>query len=102
MTKHREREHADTLKLSSSAAGIAAFRWDISSDDPTWSPHMVNLLCIPADIEASFTSFGTFLHPEDRTMISAAVSPPIETHKDDVSRVRIKHREGEERILLGR
>lgn len=102
LAEQREREHDDILELAYSAAGIAAFQWDIESGKSTWSPNMSNLLGASTDLEASFETFGAFIHPDDRDMVNAAVSRSLETHEDDVIRFRINRGDGEERILLGR
>lgn len=100
--KSREEEYTNVLELAYGGAGIAAYRWHRDSDVSTWTPNMFELLGCPRDRQPSFDLFRSFIHPDDREKIDAAVEATLESAEEMNLRFRIVRSDGEERTLQGR
>ncbi len=95
----------ERLELTQTAAGVGAWDWDVMSGAMEWSPKLFQLFGLDRDKDpASFASWRSVLHPEDREVAEARVSAALEQHTDLDSEYRILRAGGDVRWIsaLGR
>ena len=68
----RERERL--LAAAQSIARVGSWEWHVASDVVTWSDQLYEIYNVtPEEFEATYEGFLSFIHPEDRAMVEAAV-----------------------------
>lgn len=63
----REAGPGHTALLAIEAAGLAAYRWTIASDDIIWSPHAAEVLGVDTTQVSTGRLFASFLDPDNLT-----------------------------------
>ena len=78
----RLRESEADLQLAQEAANLGRWKWDLRTQDLTWTDRSRVLFGVPPDVPMSYGVFLSALHPDDRERIGAAVSEAIRQGKD--------------------
>ena len=60
-------------------SGIGSWRWDLETDEVTWSKELHRLLGSDPASEASYERFLEFVHPHDRAEVSRHVAETVST-----------------------
>ena len=94
------RENEERLSLSQAIAHAGTWDWDIQTGGLVWSDEIYTIFGLTPDaFQASYEHFLEFLHPDDRSMVTAAVTAAVE----GVTPYDVEHRiltaQGEERVV---
>ena len=103
--KQAERQRAEAeamLAHALEASNIAAWEWDLRENRSTASRGMWQLLGLAAEELVEGTPWETFVLPEDRPLLDAALAEAIEKHQLLDVEFRIRREDGEVRWLAAR
>ena len=77
------RESQERFELASEGANAGMWDWpDVSQDGQWWSPRWYQLLgYADGEVEASFTNFKAFLHPDDRHSLAQAFTVHLQDRR---------------------
>ncbi len=90
------------LATAQSIAQVGSWEWDVPSDTVTWSDQLYRIYNLePQEFEATYEGFLSFVHPDDRGLVEAAVGS-IFSGADEFSwDARIIRKGGEQRWVRG-
>ena len=103
-----ERERVETdLRLSKSSlaeaqriAHLGSYEWGVAADTLFWSDETYRIFGLEMnEFEPSIDGFVSFVHPEDRAAVKAAIDRALETGEPYEASFRIVRADGEERIV---
>lgn len=84
------RESETRLLMAQKAAGAGTWDWNISKKEVIWSPQLYNLFGIdPRKTSASFDTWNSVLHPDDKKEANARIEKALATHTGLDSEYRI-------------
>ena len=95
ITKRKEAEQAlrlseRRLRLAQTSAGAGVWDWDIATGKLEWSEELFDLFGLdPAKHEASFETWKSILHPDDRFVAEERIETAIKSHAHHDSEYRI-------------
>lgn len=96
--KLREREKQ--LALAQQMAGIGSWEWNIADNTIMWSDEIFAMVGIkPTPLSGMSDAFLRFVHPEDRTIIDAALAATQKEHTPLKVEARFLRPDGETRII---
>ena len=94
------REANERLVLAQQSAGAGIWDWDMATGQLNWSPELFRLFGLdPETAGASFDSWRSVLHPEDREVAEARIELTIRNHTPLASEYRIILPAGEVRWI---
>lgn len=94
------REANERLVLAQQSAGAGIWDWDMATGQLNWSPELFRLFGLdPETAGASFDSWRSVLHPEDRQVAEARIELTIRNHTPLASEYRIILPTGEVRWI---
>ncbi len=98
------RESQERFELAAEGADEGLWDWpDTSQDAEWWSPRWYELLgYADGEVEASFTNFKAFLHPDDRDELAHAVTRHLADHLPFEMEYRLRTKSGDYRWFQGR
>ena len=98
------RESQERFELASEGANAGMWDWpDVSQDGQWWSPRWYQLLgYADGEVEASFTNFKAFLHPDDRHSLAQAFTVHLQDRVPFELRYRLRMKSGDYRWFRGR
>ena len=98
------REGQERFEMAAEGANEGLWDWhDMSQDGEWWSPRWYELLgYVDQEVEASFTNFKSFLHPDDRDALAQAVTAHIEQRAPFDMEYRLRTKSGDYRWFRGR
>jgi PAS domain S-box-containing protein len=107
---HAVRDAEERLRQSQSALALAMrggrmgwWQRDLATDAVTWSPELEELFGVPPGAFAGDErAFVSYVHPDDRESIDAAVADAIATGGDYLVEFRFRHADGTWRWMEGR
>ncbi len=104
LMEHALRESQERFQLAAEGADEGLWDWpDTSQDAEWWSPRWYELLgYADGEVEASFTNFKAFLHPDDRDELAHAVTRHLEDHLPFEMEYRLRTKSGDYRWFQGR
>ncbi|MBI4781284.1 MAG: PAS domain-containing protein [Oscillatoriophycideae cyanobacterium NC_groundwater_1537_Pr4_S-0.65um_50_18] len=77
------RESEERLRLALQASRMGTWDWNIQTGAITWSDNLEALFGLePGGFDGSFELFSSFLHPDDRERVLAAIDQAITTGAD--------------------
>ncbi len=81
-------------------ANFGTWQWDITEDIVTWSDVLYKIYGVdPSNFTATFESYLSMLHPDDRGRVADLIQTVLETHKDVIFEERIIRPDGEQLTL---
>jgi two-component system cell cycle sensor histidine kinase/response regulator CckA len=93
-------------RLNLALSGTAGALWDcpdVTSDQEWWSPEYYQLMgYLNGEIEANRQTFISFLHPDDREVVSSAIVGSLESNDSFDIEFRLKLKSGDYRWLRSR
>ena len=91
------------LAEAQSIAKVGSWEWDVRQDVVTWSDELYRIYNLqPQQFEATYEGFLTYVHPEDRPMVRAAVEDAFSGRDSFEFDARIIRHGGEEAWIRGR
>jgi len=75
------RSKAD-LELALDAGHLGDWKWDIVTNEASWSPRCKALYGLSADAEIDYEKFLSLIHPEDRNRVDMALKKTMKTGKE--------------------
>ena len=98
------RESQERLELAAEGADQGLWDWpDTSQDAEWWSPRWYELLGYEdGEVEASFTNFKAFLHPDDRDELAHGVTRHLEQQVPFEMDYRLRTKSGDYHWFEGR
>ncbi len=91
-------ERNEQLRLALLSSGTGIWSWDFATGVVTWSDEVYKIFGT-SSFEQTFEQFTTFVHPDDRERISAALAVAIDQHKLYEVELRIMRPDGTLRWL---
>jgi PAS domain S-box-containing protein len=93
----------DYLTEAQKIAQLGCWDWDITRDKIHWSNVMYDIFNVsPDDFEPTYEDFRSYVHPDDRELITKAVDSTLQTGKTYDMTYRVILQDKTERILHGR
>ena len=86
ITKRKESEATilalnERFKMAQHAAGVGVWDWDIKTGHIEWTTEMFELFGLdPKETVASFETWNSVLHPEDKEKAGAKINEALQTH----------------------
>jgi PAS domain S-box-containing protein len=108
VTERRRAEQAlrqsnERLDRAQNAAGAGTWDWDIKTGDIVWSPQMFTLLGLdPEKDRASFDSWRSIIHPDDREMAAQRIDRALKERIPLTSEYRVILPDGRLRWISAR
>ncbi|MEN6342809.1 MAG: PAS domain-containing protein, partial [Methanospirillum sp.] len=104
ITERKEAEEALQSALERQAFGQRAARsgfwdWDMQTETLDWSPEFYALFGLPPTAPASFETFQSVVHSDDRAAAMATIARSIEQHRPLENEYRIALSDGTERWI---
>ena len=98
------RESQERFELAAEGADEGLWDWpDTSKDAEWWSPRWYELLgYADGEVEASFTNFKAFLHPDDRDELAHVFTRHLEDHVPVEMEYRLRTKSGDYRWFQAR
>jgi PAS domain S-box-containing protein len=96
------RESEERLSLALQASDAGTWDWDVLTGEIVWSPHLFSLFGIDPGLNASFDTWSTVLHPEDRAAARTRIEEALARHGALYSVYRIIRPDGEVRWINSR
>ncbi len=98
------RRSAERLSLALEGASDGLWDWDLTTDEVFLSPRWKEMLGYrDDDLANSLATWEELVHPEDLPMAKAAVGACLSRESDEFRlEVRMRHKEGGERVILSR
>ncbi len=104
---HQRRQVEEALRHANELADIAQhaaragfWDWDIATGHIEWSPQLFDLFGLdPNNTTASFESWETILHPEDKEKAAALIDRAVKEHTPLVSDYRVIRPDGQVRWI---
>jgi PAS domain S-box-containing protein len=94
------RRSEQRMKLAQTSAGAGLWDWDMSTGEIEWSDELFRLFGLdPAKHEASFETWRSVLHPDDRLLAEKRIETAIESHTSHNSEYRIVLESGQVRWI---
>ena len=86
ITEYKQAEQAlkeseERLKLSTDAANIGIWDWNLVKDELTWNEHCKAIFGLPVDQDVSFQKYVNAIHPNDRSKIAYLTPETLEPSK---------------------
>jgi PAS domain S-box-containing protein len=85
------RESEEHLRLTTEAANIGAWTWDIVNNKNVWTDKCKDIFGVSRQTEPSIELLMTVIHPEDRQTVKRILDEAIEQHKEYNAEYRIIH-----------
>jgi PAS domain S-box-containing protein len=90
----------ERFELANEAAGVGIWDWDIAAGHIEWTPHMFRLFGLePHGAHASFDTWHSAMHPEDRKTAETRVSQALKERATLFNEFRIIKPDGEVRWI---
>ncbi len=98
------RESQERFEVATEGANAGLWDWpDVSRDDQWWSPRWYELLgYTDREVEASYTNFKAFLHPDDRSGLAQAVTAHLQEQVPFEMEYRLRKKSGDYCWFRGR
>lgn len=81
-------------------ANFGTWQWDITENIVTWSDVLYKIYGVdPSNFTATFESYLSMLHPDDKGRVADLIQTVLETHKDVIFEERVIRPDGEQLIL---
>lgn len=81
-------------------ANFGTWQWDITENIVTWSDVLYKIYGVdPSNFTATFESYLSMLHPDDKGRVAYLIKTVLETHKDVIFEERIIRPDGEQLTL---
>ncbi|HEX2995775.1 MAG TPA: PAS domain S-box protein [Anaerolineales bacterium] len=96
------RQSEERLSRAQEIAHLGSWELDLAHDRLTWSDEVYRIFGVqPREFDATYESFLTTIHPEDRPAVDAAFSSSIREGKDsyEIEHRIVRHSDGEVRIV---
>jgi len=92
------------LEMAMSAAQMGTWEWGPSTGEAHWSPQMFQILGLPPTPDGKIhgSRFFEKVHPDDRSVVQAALNDAIQRHGKYEAEMRILVPEGQVRWIMGR
>ncbi len=91
------------LAESQRVAKLGSWEWDIAKNEITWSDELYRIFGVkPSEFDASYETFLSMVHPDDRDRLDRAVKESVEKRKSYYIDVRIQRSDGSEWIMEAR
>ncbi len=99
-TEEALRESEQRLTLAQKAANAGTWDWNVTNGKIVWSPGMYEIFGLkPADAPASFDTWNSILHPDDRSGADSRIRRSLADHSGLDSEYRILRPDGEVRWI---
>ena len=83
--EHALRESDERLHVALAASRTGTWEWDVARGGLSWSPEIGMLHSIaPEDYPTTFDEYLTFVHPDDRASLQAAIARAFQTGDYDL------------------
>jgi PAS domain S-box-containing protein len=96
------RESEERLRLSSEAADLGVWDWDVSRNVLSWDPRCKEIMGVPPEAEPSYDLFQATLHPDDRQAAEEGVRQALASGGDYEAQYRTVGADGQMRWVLAR
>jgi len=84
------RESSALLERSQQIANIGSWKFDVSVNRLEWSDEVFRIFsCEPQEFEATYETFLSFVHPDDRGMVNEAYTSSLQEKRDSYE---VEHR----------
>jgi PAS domain S-box-containing protein len=94
---------AARLSEAQALAHIGSWEWDPAADAVTWSEELYRIYGLePGSVALTYDLFLSYVHPEDRPFVEAAVQQAASDNRPFAFEHRIVRPNGEERLLQAR
>lgn len=97
--EHEASQAAAALRRAQAIAKLGSWEWDIGTNAVTWSDELYDIFGVPKGGSATYESFLSHIHPEDREWTAAAITRSLKTHKPFRFENRIVRPDKELRIM---
>jgi len=96
------RESEEQLRLAQAAGGVGTFDWDLTTKQARCSPEYFRVLNRPAPSggKIAFAEWQTWIHPDDRDRLLAALQAALEGQGEAFGEYRMVGQDGETRAIL--
>jgi PAS domain S-box-containing protein len=93
-------EYSDRMSEAERIAGFGVWRWDLATGEVLWSDELHRIYGLPVgDFAGTVDGFISYLHPDDRDPVWAAVEDALKSLEPFAFEERIIRADGEERVL---
>ncbi|MDP1524383.1 MAG: response regulator [Rhodocyclaceae bacterium] len=98
--EQRVQERTALLSSAQEIAQLGNWRWDIGSGRLEWSDEIFRLFgAEPQAFQPTYEGFIGYVHPQDRATLDAVVQKSLETKSEYSIEHRIRHADGEVRLV---